>query len=358
MQLSDFTYNLPKDAIAQQPPTKRGEARLLVLKKDSGRMHDNNYADVVNYLEAGDVVVLNDTKVIKARLFAQDDGGEEFELVLLERHGKTQDRHHHKVLYRGKLQAGMELYVGDHILKVIEIQTGGIAHIESEYDLDILAEQCGNVPLPPYMRRAATKKDVARYQTEFAKAQGSVAAPTASLNMTLELIEQIKAKGVIVCYLTLHVGLGTFLPIRVDDLEKHTMHSEYFEIGAKTVAAIAQAKSKGKKVMAVGTTVARTLEYCSDQILRAAKQGTQSLPRTRYGDDRQESLDGEADIFIYPGYEFRIVDKLLTNFHAPGSTVLMLAAAFAGWDNLVHAYDHALNNHYQFLSYGDSMLIV
>lgn len=341
MQIQDFTYQLPKDRIASRPPAIRGDAKLLVLDRETGNIADKAYREVTDYLRKGDVVVLNNTKVIKARLYVQAASGELVELVLVEQHGKRDDWHRHKVLYRGKLDSGDMLTVGTHTISVSMVVGDGLAIVESKSDLMQLAEEYGNVPLPPYMKREATTEDVVRYQTEFAKTKGSVAAPTASLNMTKEIIQGLKAKGVIVVELTLHVGLGTFLPIRVDDIQKHKMHSEWFHIPVDTVEAIQRAKNNGNKVLAVGTTVARTLEYSADQITKSTNE-----------------LSGEADIFIHPGYDFKIVDMLLTNFHAPKSTVLMLAAAFAGWDNLKSAYDHALNNGYSFLSYGDSMLIL
>ncbi len=343
MKLSDYSYTLPPDRIAQQPPRVRGQAKLLVLDRNSGKVLDRSYADIIDYVQPGDVVVLNNTKVVKARLQTIGEDGKQHELLLLEKHGETEDIHHHKVLYRGKLVAGEQLMVGPSKLMVVGVYDNGTALIESPVDMDKLAQEHGQVPLPPYMKRVATAEDALRYQTEFAKASGSVAAPTASLNMTAELIKKIAAKGARVEYLTLHVGLGTFLPIRSDDITEHTMHSEWFHIPASTVAAIRRTKQNGHKVFAVGTTVARTLEYAGEQVL---------------GNRREKSLSGEADIFIYPGYEFRVVDRLLTNFHAPGSTVLMLAAAFASWPHLQAAYTHALKSDYRFLSYGDSMLII
>jgi len=222
-------------------------------------------------------------------------------------------------------------------MKVIikRILGNGIAEVESEIPLAELAEKYGTVPLPPYLHRDATEEDKKRYQTVWAKNMGSAAAPTASLNMTDDLLERLQKKGVIVKYLTLHVGLGTFLPIRSDKVEEHKMHSEWFNIPDDTLSAIKDAKSSGKRVVALGTTVARTLEY--------------------YG--KTGKTHGEDDIFIYPGFEFTVIDALLTNYHAPKSTVLMLAAAFAGWDHLKNAYNHAINEKYNFLSYGDSMLI-
>lgn len=376
MKLAKFSYVLPKDRIAQHPPKIRGQAKLLVLHKNDGRIEDRQYTDVIDYLQAGDVLVLNDTKVVKARLMALGGEGKWHELLLLEIHGQATDVHHHKVLYKGTLVAGQGLGVGKVDLKVEGIYGDGTALVSSKYDLDKLAEAQGSVPLPPYMKREATSEDTKRYQTEFAKAAGSVAAPTASLNMTKELISKIKARGVIVCYLTLHVGLGTFLPIRTDDISNHHMHSEWFSMPASTAKEIQKAKSEGRRVVAVGTTVARTLEYCAPVILIRRGGEESPDPSIRRGGLRMttESFSGEADIFIYPGYEFKVVDVLLTNFHAPKSTVLMLTAAFAhstglpagrqgsgsltGWPNLQKAYQHALAANYRFLSYGDSMLIL
>ncbi len=340
MKISEFNYELPKGRIAQHPPKTRGDAKLLVLNKNTGDIQDKQYRDILDYLNPGDVLVLNKTKVIKARLFGLVSDGKQHEILLTEKHGHEDEKFHHKSMYKGKLVEGMELTVGEANIKVVGVYDDGTALLESSTDFMELASKYGHVPLPPYMKREDTIEDVKRYQTEFATDNGSVAAPTASLNMTEELIEKIKAKGVDICYLTLHVGLGTFMPIRTDDVSKHKMHSEWFHIPVGTVKRINDVKKAGGKVVAVGTTVARTLEFCADELLYSRE------------------LSGEADIFIYPGYKFKAVDSLLTNFHAPKSTVLMLAAAFAGRDNLEEAYRHAIKNRYGFLSYGDSMLII
>lgn len=342
MQLSDFHYDVPDELIADHPPEVRGTTRLLVLDRETGAISDKRYPDVVNHLESGDVLVINDTKVIKARLIATKENGAVRELVLVEKHGKTDDWHRHRVIYRRKLKADDILKIGDHTIIVEEIVGDGIAIVRSESDLLSVADQHGSVPLPPYMRREATSEDIERYQTVWAREQGSVAAPTASLNMTEETLAKLSAKGINVVYATLHVGLGTFLPIRVDDVTTHQMHKEYFEVPSTTVQAIQDAKAAGKRVVALGTTITRTLEYCHEQILN----------------EPAADLQGEADIFIYPGYDFKVIDGLLTNFHAPESTVLMLTAAFAGWEHLKPAYDHAVTQKYQFFSYGDSMLIL
>lgn len=342
MKLSDFSYDLPDSVIATHPPTVRGSSRLLALKRSTGQWTDDWYRNLAEYLEAGDVLVINNTKVIRARLAATTETGAERELLLLERHGANFDPHHLQAMYRGQLHPGQVLRVADANVNVEAIHGDGTATIVSDADLLDLAAKHGSVPLPPYMHREADAADLERYQTVFAKEAGSVAAPTASLNLTDEILSTIRAKGVIIVELTLHVGLGTFMPIRTDDVTEHIMHSEYFAVPSATVAAVRNAKAAGRRVVAVGTTVTRTLEYTALQLLSVGE------PRL---------LQGEADIFIYPGYGFKIVDAMLTNFHAPRSTVLMMAAAFAGWPHLKVAYEHAIASGYALLSYGDSMLI-
>lgn len=339
VKLSDFEYTLPENAIAIHPPATRGTSRLLVLNKQSGKIEDSLYANLADFLRPRDLLVINNTKVLKARLIANTETGAEREILLLEKHGQYQDTHRMKVMYRGRIKAGTKLFVNNHQILVEEISGDGTAIVSSQTDLLILADTFGSVPLPPYMRREADAGDIERYQTVFAKDSGSVAAPTASLNLTDTVLQAVKDAGATVAELTLHVGLGTFMPIRTDDITEHTMHREYFSVPAATVNAINEIKKAGGRVIAVGTTVTRTLEF-------AAADLRQNKP-----------VEGEADIFIYPGYEFKIVDAMVTNFHAPHSTVLMMAAAFAGWDNLRQAYAYALNHDYKFLSYGDSMLI-
>jgi len=340
MKLSDYNYDLPKDLIADVPPKIRGTSRLLVLDRSTGLITDRNYSDITKYLRPGDVLVLNNTKVIKARINAINSSGARRELLILEKHSYDKDWYRHRVLYRGKLNQGEELYVNDIKLVVDDIQDGGIAIIKSDTDILGLADKYGEVPLPPYMHRKATPLDINRYQTVWGSDRGSVAAPTASLNMTDDILTTLKDKGVIVVYLTLHVGLGTFLPIRTDSVEDHHMHQEYFQIPQNTVRVVQNAKNAGRRIIALGTTVARALEYSAEELKKSPSD-----------------LSGEADIFIYPGYDFKVIDGLITNFHAPKSTVLMLTAAFAGWDKLLPAYQHAITNKYSFLSYGDSMFI-
>lgn len=342
MKISEYDYDLPDELIADTPPVVRGTSRLIVVNRKTGVVDDKKYSDIIEFLKPGDVLVLNDTKVIKARIKAVKQNGAERELVVLEKHGKTDDWHTHMVMYRRKMVPGDRLTVGNATIEVAEILGDGLAIIKSDVDLLELTEKVGTVPLPPYMHRDATPLDIERYQTVWAKDKGSVAAPTASLNMTDDILAALQSKGVVIAYATLHVGLGTFMPIRADNVEDHVMHKEYFIVPKNTVAAIQHAKNNGGRTIALGTTITRTLEYCADAILNQPPK----------------ELSGDADIFMYPGYEFKVIDGLLTNFHAPHSTVLMLAAAFAGWDKLKPAYKHAIQQKYKFFSYGDSMLII
>lgn len=415
MNLSDYNYDLPDELIADRPPIERGTSNLLVLNRNTQTIEKKKYFNIVDELEAGDCLVINDTKVIKARLIAKKDSGVERELVIVENHGQKDNWFTHNVIYRGKIKTGDNLWVGKNKLEVLEVIGDGIAKIKSERSLLDLANEFGEPPLPPYMNRRADETDIERYQTIFAQNNGSVAAPTASLNMTDATLEKLVQKGVKIVHLTLHVGLGTFLPIRTDKIENHKMHKEYFEISPETLAAIIETKQNGGKVVALGTTVTRTLEYTGDFINElidlidltkidgmptddeqvelmdettcmyqnqpASEEDSafcQILPDEKL--NRQKDLvikkvskllnnyellhqmpdggiSGEADIFIYPGYKFKIVDCLITNFHAPKSTVLMMASAFAGWEFLMQAYEFAVKEKMSFLSYGDSMII-
>lgn len=341
MKVSDYDYELPESSIAIYPPADRGTTRLEVLSRDTGAIIHAAYAELGRFIEPGDLLVLNNSRVVQARLFAQKTTGAKVELVLLEKHGDHQDL----VMYRGRLKPGDSLLAHGNKLLVSAVEGEGVARVvcqDGKSVPDFFADY-GDVPIPPYLKRAAEEVDRERYQTVFAEIPGSVAAPTASLNMTRELLDSLEEKGVVFAYVTLHVGLGTFLPIRGDDLDSHVMHREYYCIPADTVRKIRETKGKKKKVVAVGTTVTRSLEHAASVIEQ------QQSPR---------EIAGEADIFIYPGYSFRVIDGLVTNYHAPRSTVLMLTAAFAGWENLKHAYEEALDRDYRFLSYGDSMLIV
>ena len=339
MLVSDYNYNLPEENIAVRPPKVRGTTRLLALNRQTGEITDSHYADLADFMQPGDLIILNDTRVMRSRVFTELPDGRPRELVVLEKHDGEIDH----VMYRGKLHAGDQLTVKNikddskttDIITIKEILGNGTATVVASRELTDIVADYGNVPLPPYLHRDADEDDIKRYQTVWAKELGSAAAPTASLNMTESLIKKLQAKDVQIKYLTLHVGLGTFLPIRSDNVEEHHMHSEWFHIPEDTLEAIAETKKAGHRVIAVGTTVTRTLEYW-------AKTG---------------KTCGEDDIFIYPGFKFQAIDALVTNFHAPKSTVLMLTAAFAGWDHLKPAYEHAIQNGYKLLSYGDSMFI-
>lgn len=391
MLVSDYNYDLPEERIAKFPPEERGSTRLLVLDRNTGAIQDSHYRDLADFLNPGDVLILNDTRVMQSRLFCHLPDGRKRELVVLEKHGNEPQR----VMYRGKLHDGDVLMLNDCSFEehnrrcgdygateprddgseetfrgrihIKHILGNGIAEVSSDTPLAELAEKYGTVPLPPYLHRDAEESDKKRYQTVWAKEMGSAAAPTASLNMTEELLEKLKQKGIIIKYLTLHVGLGTFLPIRTDEVEGHKMHSEWFHIPEDTIAEIERVKQASAGGLAGGTPDARSRQ--ASTVGEAARSGPVENMRPRvialgttvartleyYG--KTGKTEGEDDIFIYPGFDFTVIDALLTNFHAPKSTVLMLASAFAGWDHLKNAYIHAVDEKYNFLSYGDSMLI-
>ncbi|MBP7782040.1 MAG: S-adenosylmethionine:tRNA ribosyltransferase-isomerase [Pseudomonadota bacterium] len=334
LQLSDFDYHLPEQLIACQPLVNRDDSRLLVVDETP---QDRQFKHILDYLNAGDLLVLNNTRVVKARLFGHKPTGGKVE-VMLER----VINNHEIIAHVGTSKAikiGMQIELPAGIsMQVIE-RMENIFRLRILQDIDIYAylEQHGNLPLPPYMQRQAALDDETRYQTVFAQHNGSVAAPTAGLHFTPELLAQIRAKGVQISYVTLHVGSGTFKPVSVENIAEHKMHSEVFEINHDTVELIKQTKLAGGKVIAVGTTSLRTLES-------VAKRGL--YPQR-----------GETDIFITPGFKFELVDKLITNFHLPKSTLLMLVAAFSGKTQIDASYQHAIQNNYRFFSYGDAMLL-
>ena len=354
MSIAPFEYDLPAERIAFYPPTERGGSRLLCLNRETGRIVDRHYAELAEILRPDDLVIINNTRVIKARLLTKTQDGRERELFLSEKHAAPLLAMTARVIYRGKLRVGDVLTVGDENLEVIQLFDGGQAVIRATLPPQVIAERYGHVPLPPYIKRADVPDDRERYQAVFARKDGSVAAPTASLNLTDEIITKMKARGIKIEPLTLHVGRGTFLPIRTDSVEEHVMHQEYYSIPQRTVRAIRQAKQEGRRVVAIGTTVTRALEHAAEALIHPIQEPGGS----RHADRRlRDLIRGEADIFITPGYKFSIVNALLTNFHAPDSTVLQLVAAFAGVSRLEKAYRHALHGDYQFLSYGDSMFI-
>ena len=336
MRLADFDYELPPELIAQHPAAERTASRLLHLDGKTGAIEDLRFPEIARLLDKGDVLVLNDTRVIKARLRGRKDSGGEVE-ALVER-----------VLDAGRLLAQVRsskaLKVGRRVRfgtadAVMEARRGEFFELRFE-DGDALGalEKHGEVPLPPYIAHAAQADDASRYQTVYARVPGAVAAPTAGLHFDSGLLEKLRAKGVEVASLTLHVGAGTFQPVRVDDLSKHVMHSEWYSIPPDTVAAIAAARARKGRVVSVGTTALRALE--------SAAAGGELRAQT-----------AETRLFVTPGYEFRVVDRLVTNFHLPRSTLLMLVSAFAGVDNIRRAYAHAIAARYRFFSYGDAMLL-
>ncbi|HHE08131.1 MAG TPA: tRNA preQ1(34) S-adenosylmethionine ribosyltransferase-isomerase QueA [Chlorobaculum parvum] len=339
MRVEEFDYTLPEERIATYPPAERGSTKLIVLDRAADSIEHSAYASLHEWLRPGDLLVLNNSRVIRARLIARKPTGGRIELMLLEKHEGVQNL----ALYRGRLKVGDRLMAHGVELVVEALPDHGVARLScATASLTDLFEAHGSVPIPPYLKRDAEEVDRERYQTVFAELPGSVAAPTASLNLTGELLEKIRAKGVEIAHITLHVGLGTFLPIRSETFEEHVMHREFYNISESSARKIGEVKAAGGRVVAIGTTVTRALEHAASRLIDSGFT---------------QEVSGEADIFIYPGYEFRIIDALLTNFHAPRSTVLMLTAAFAGKTLLRRAYQEALDRDYRFLSYGDSMFI-
>lgn len=340
MKTDDFDFDLDEDLIAQHPMKNRDESRLMVMNRTSGEISHKRFYDIVDYLEPGDVLVLNDTRVIPARLFGnRPDKDEKIEVLLVKR--EEDDVWETLVKPGKKMKLGSNITFGDGLLKgeVVDINDEGNRFIKFSYEgiFEEILDELGNMPLPPYITEKLEDKE--RYQTVYAKHEGSAAAPTAGLHFTNELLDTIRQKGVIVKFVTLHVGLGTFRPVKVDDVEKHNMHSEMYIMPKDTADAINEAKKNGNKIIAVGTTCIRTLESV----------------HKKHGDIREDS--GWTDIFIYPGFEFKVVDSLITNFHLPKSTLLMLVSAFSTKENILRAYDIAVKERYRFFSFGDAMFI-
>ncbi|MCF6462747.1 tRNA preQ1(34) S-adenosylmethionine ribosyltransferase-isomerase QueA [Clostridium sp. Cult1] len=340
MKTEDFYYDLPEELIAQYPIEDREESRLLLLDKETGNIEDRIFKDIIDYLHPGDCLVLNDTKVIPARLFGNREGkNERIEFLLLRR--IENDIWETLVRPGKKVKPGNRIVFGNGILvaEVLSIEEDGTRKVEFKYKgiFEEMLDKLGEMPLPPYIKEKLEDKE--RYQTVYSKHEGSAAAPTAGLHFTKELLNKIKEKGVSISYLTLHVGLGTFRPVKVENIEEHHMHSEYYEVSKEAAEMINRTKKDGGRVIAVGTTTTRTLETIG--ILEG-----KILPKK-----------GWTDIFIYPGYDFKIIDGLITNFHLPESTLLMLVSALAGRDNILMAYKHAIENRYRFFSFGDAMFI-
>ncbi len=340
MKVSDFYYKLPQELIAQEPLKERQMSRLLVLDKDSGIIEHGIFKDIGRYLNKGDCLVLNNTRVIPARLLGvKEDTGGKIEFVLIKRiNGDIWE----VILKPGRrAKPGNRFIFGGGILKaeIVEVVMQGNRLVRFEYDgvFEQILDRVGIIPLPPYI----TKKleDPERYQTVYSKYKGSAAAPTAGLHFTGELLDSLAELGVAIVYVTLHVGLGTFRPVKVADIEEHKMHSEYFTINEEACNTLNTAKKEGKKIIAVGTTACRVLETVGNIDGTVAPQ------------------NGNTDIFIYPGYKFKVIDSMITNFHLPESTLIMLVSALAGRENILRAYREAVEKSYRFFSFGDAMLI-
>lgn len=339
MKTSDFYFDLPKELIAQTPLKDREKSRLLVLDKESGEIEHKNFTNIIDFLNEGDVLVLNNTRVIPARLLGKKENtGGKVEFLLL--NNIEGDFWETLVKPGKKAKIGDIIEFGDGILKaeVVDIKEGGTRKIKFIYDgiFNEILDELGEMPLPPYITEKLEDKE--RYQTVYSKIEGSAAAPTAGLHFTDELLEAIKEKGVNIAYITLHVGLGTFRPVKVDDVDNHEMHSEFFEVSKETAHIINKAKENNKKIISVGTTSTRTLESVSV-------------------DGRVKESKGWTDIFIYPGFKFKVIDSLITNFHLPESTLVMLVSALSSKENVLNAYEEAIKERYRFFSFGDAMII-
>jgi len=340
MNLSDYDYNLPEELIAQTPIKKRDESKLLVLDKTTGNIEHNQFKNIKEYLKKGDVLVLNDTKVIPARLIgSKEETNATIELLLLKDLGEDTWECLSRPAKRLKIDTIISFGNGILKAKVEKKLEDGIVHVKLLYKgilMEIL-DKLGEMPLPPYIHEKLAEKD--RYQTVYAKNLGSAAAPTAGLHFTHDLLDELKELGVIITDVTLHVGLGTFRPVEVENILEHHMHSEYYEMTEDTADILNKAQSENRRIIAVGTTSTRVLETI----------------RHKY--DQFQACSGNTDIFIYPGFEYKAIDCLITNFHLPKSTLLMLVSALAGKENIFNAYAEAINNKYRFFSFGDSMFI-
>ena len=340
MNVSDFYYDLPEELIAQTPIEKRDESRLMVLNRANQTIEHKTFKDIIDYLEPGDCLVRNNTKVIPARLYGKKATGAKIEFLLLNR--IEGDIWECIVRPGHKLKPGTEVEFGDGILKakVLDVMEGGTRKVEFKYEgiFNEILDKIGLMPLPPYIHESL--KDNDRYQTVYAKYEASAAAPTAGLHFTPELFEKIKAKGIDVANVTLHVGIGTFRPVKVENVEEHHMHSEHFYIKQEDADKINNAKKNGKRVIAVGTTSCRVLETIADE------------------NGMVKPTEGDTQIFIYPGYKYKCLDGLVTNFHLPESTLIMLVSALAGRDYIMKAYNEAVKERYRFFSFGDAMLIL
>jgi len=340
MKVSDFNYELPEELIAQHPYDKRDEARLMVIDKNTQKIEHKVFKDVIEYLQPGDCLVINNTKVLPARLYGKKDTGANVEFLLLKR--IQGDEWEVMVRPGNKLKPGAKASFGDGLLnaEILEVLEGGNRRVKFEYNgiFNEILDQIGLMPLPPYIKESLKEND--KYQTVYAKHDGSAAAPTAGLHFTEELLEEIKKKGIEIANVTLHVGIGTFRPVKVENVEEHNMHSEHYYIKQEDADKINNAKKNGHKVIAVGTTSCRVLESVADE------------------NGMMKETEGDTNIFIYPGYKFKCIDRLITNFHLPESTLIMLVSSLAGKDFVMRAYMEAVEEKYKFFSFGDAMIIL
>ena len=340
MKVSDFNYNLPEELIAQVPLEKRDESRLMVLNRKKQTIEHKVFKDIIDYLEPGDCLVRNNTKVIPARIYGRKETGAHVEFLLL--NNIEGDIWESIVRPGNKLHVGTKVIFGDGLLEaeILDIMPGGTRKVEFKYKgiFNEILDKIGLMPLPPYIHEELKQND--RYQTVYAKYEGSAAAPTAGLHFTPELFEKLKQKGVKIANVTLHVGIGTFRPVKVENVENHEMHSEHFYIKQEDADKINNAKKNGKRVIAVGTTSCRVLETIADE------------------NGMVKPTEGDTQIFIYPGYKYKCLDGLVTNFHLPESTLIMLVSALAGRDYIMKAYNEAVKERYRFFSFGDAMLIL
>ena len=341
MKTCDFYYDLPQELIAQTPLEPRDSSRLMVLSRKNESIEHRHFYDIINYLNEGDCLIVNDSRVIPARIYGvKEDTGAKIEFLLL----KQLDNNRWETLVKPgrKAKPGTSFVFGDGILRatVLEVADDGnrIVEMQCEENIYSTLDKIGQMPLPPYITEKL--EDQERYQTVYSHELGSAAAPTAGLHFTNELLDRIRAKGVNIGYVTLHVGLGTFRPVKVDDVTKHHMHSEHYEIPSETAELIKKTKESGHRVISVGTTSCRTLESVA----------------AKYGEIQPD--EGFTDIFIYPGFEFKVLDGLITNFHLPESTLIMLVSAFYGFDKTIKAYKTAVEEKYRFFSFGDAMMII
>lgn len=340
MKVADFNYDLPEELIAQVPIKDRDQSRLMVLDRKTKTIEDKIFKDILEYLKPGDCLVRNNTKVIPARLYGiKEETGAKIEFLLLKRiEGDTWE----VMVHPGRrLKVGTKVNFGEGILKaeILDILEGGNRKVKFEYKgiFNEILDQIGLMPLPPYIHESLKQKD--RYQTVYAKYEGSSAAPTAGLHFTDELLEKIKEKGIEIANVTLHVGIGTFRPVKVENIEEHDMHTEHYYIKQEDVEKINKTKQNGGRIIAVGTTSCRVLESIADEKGMVKEQ------------------EGDTNIFIYPGYQFKCIDALITNFHLPESTLIMLVSALAGREYIMQAYNHAVKEKYRFFSFGDAMFI-